>query len=136
MTLRLTPALCILVLAGCTSSEPHNASYAPLPDQAAPAPMTMPPPPPAPALQGQPGQFPVNGIATAPQPAPALQGQPGQVPVNGIAIPPPGPAPQGQVGQIPQDGIAAATPGCHTVDNVTLCDAPSDPSVDETQYTN
>ncbi|HEY6629973.1 MAG TPA: hypothetical protein VIZ90_00840 [Rhizobiaceae bacterium] len=130
MTFRLTSALCILVLAGCTSSEPQNASYAPATEQAAPMHM----PPPAPALQGQAGQLPVNGVAdTAPPTAPLLQGQAGQFPPNGIATPPMAPALQGQAGQFPPNGIA--TPGCHTVDNVTLCDVPADPTVDETHYT-
>lgn len=136
MTLRLMSALSILVLAGCTSSEPQNASYAPLVQEAAPAPMTMPPAPPAPALQGQTGPFPANGIATAASPAQPIQGQTEQIPVNGIATPPPVPALQGETGQIPANGIAAASPGCHTVDNVTLCDVPADPSVEETHYTN
>lgn len=91
MPLRLTPALCILILAGCTSSEPQNAHYAPV------------------------VQEPV-AVAGAPT-VPAAYDQVGQAP-QAVAGPP------------------AVQPGCSTVDNVTLCDAPSDPSVDETQYTN
>ncbi|MDQ2634055.1 MAG: hypothetical protein M3Y78_09995 [Pseudomonadota bacterium] len=92
MILRLMWALCIVLLAGCTSSEPQNVPYAPLVDAAAP----MPAPPPTPALLDQTEQFPPSDA----EPATAYQ------------------------------------PGCHTVDNVTLCDAPSDPSVDDTLYTN
>jgi hypothetical protein len=116
MTLRLMPALCILLLAGCTSSEPQKASYAPLVEEA-PAPMPMPAPPPAPALQSQAGQFPVNGGIATPRSNPALQGEAEQITASGIAAP-------------------ALQPGCNTVDNVTLCDVPADPSVDDTHYTN
>jgi hypothetical protein len=91
MPLRLTPALCILLLAGCTSSEPQNVSYAPVVEQPAT----------------------VVGAPTVP----AAYDQMGQTP-QGVA------------------GPAVLQPGCSTVDNVTLCDAPSDPSVDETHYTN
>lgn len=158
------PVLCILLLAGCASSEPQNASYAPLPHEAAPGPMTMPPPPPAPAqtVQGhQPAPFPANGIAAARPPVQTLQGPAGQgpagqgmagqmpagqvpagqFPANGIATPPPAPALQGQPEQVPPNGMALVTPGCRTVDDVTLCDVPYEPDAngtdaDETYYTN
>ena len=93
MILRPMSALCILVLAGCTSSEPQNVTYAPL---VGAAPMSVPPPPPTSALYDQTGQLPSADAAVA----------------------------------------TAYQPGCHTVDNVTLCDAPADPSVDDTLYTN
>lgn len=58
MTLRLTPALCVLMLAGCaSSSEQQNVSYTPSPAQtmrmpAAPSePLPAPAPPPAPFAQ-------------------------------------------------------------------------------------
>ena len=92
MILRPMSALCILILAGCTSSEPQTVTYAPLVD------------------------------AAAPMPAPL-----------------PDPAPHDQAGQFPPGDAELATayqPGCSTVDNVTLCDAPADPSVDDTLYTN
>ena len=92
MILRPMSALCILILAGCTSSEPQNVTYAPLVDGAAP----MRAPPPDPALYDQTGQLPSADAELA----------------------------------------TAYQPGCHTVDNVTLCDAPADPSVDDTLYTN
>ncbi|MEW9805161.1 hypothetical protein ABUE31_04070 [Mesorhizobium sp. ZMM04-5] len=41
-------------------------------------------------------------------------------------------ATQAPVGLMPP----ALQPGCHTVDNVTLCDAPVDPTADETLHTN
>lgn len=141
MTFRLTPALCIFVLAGCTSSEPRNVSYAPAPlvEAAAPGPMDMPPPPPAPAmapaLQGQAGPFPANGIATPapPQgPAPVTSLEPAPVSASGPAL-------YGQTGQMPSgeaaSPAAALPPGatnCSTVDGVTLCDAPADAGIDDT----
>jgi hypothetical protein len=76
----------------------------------------MPTPPPAPALQSQAG-FPANGGIATPPPNPALQGETEQITASGIAAP-------------------ALQPGCSTVDNVTLCDVPADPSVDDTHYTN
>lgn len=91
MPLRLMSALCILLLAGCTSSEPQNA-YAPLAEGAA----TMPTPPQVPALHDQTGPVPPSTAAVA----------------------------------------TALQPGCHTVDNVTLCDAPADPMAEDTLYTN
>lgn len=144
MTLRLMPALSILVLAGCTSSEPQNASYAPAPlvEAAAPAPMPMPPPPPAP--QGQTAAFPANGIATPASP-------PGPAPVTSLEPAPvsaPGPALYGQTGQMPPGEAmapaAALPPGatnCSTVDGVTLCDAPAEAGIedsgsDDATYTN
>lgn len=148
MILRLMSAACILVLAGCTSSEPQNASYAPAPRLEATAPVTMPPPPPAlapaPALQGQAGPFPANGIATpaSPQgPAPVTSLEP--APVSA-----PGPALYGQTGQAPLgEAMAPAValpPGatnCSTVDGVTLCDAPAEAGIedsgsDDANYTN
>ena len=132
MHIRLTSVLCILLASGCTSSEPENASYAPTPAELSV--MPPPPPPPAPALVGQLGPFPVNGIATAAPPATrVLPGQGMQLPANGIATA--SPALQDEAGQMPANAVAPV-PGCHTVDNVTLCDAPADPSADETQYTN
>lgn len=91
MLLRLTPGLCILLLAGCTSSEPQNVSYAPVVQEPA-------------AVVGAPT-------------VPAAYDQAEQAPLD-VA------------------GPAALQPGCSTVDNVTLCDAPYDPSVDETLHTN
>ena len=91
MPLRLTPALCILLLAGCTSSEPQNVSYAPVVEQPAT----------------------VVGAPTVP----AAYDQMGQT-QQGVA------------------GPAVLQPSCSTVDNVTLCDAPADPGVDDTLYTN
>lgn len=59
MLLRLTPALCILLLAGCTSSEQQNISPAPLAESTA-----IPGAPTTPALVGQavgePGQMPAG----------------------------------------------------------------------------
>ena len=92
MILRPMPALCVFLLAGCTSSEPQNVHYAPVVQE-----------PPT-----------VVGAPTVP----AAYDQAGQAPPSGTA------------------GPAALQPGCSTVDNVTLCDAPADPSVDETHYTN
>lgn len=120
MPLRLMPALSVLLLAGCTSSEPQNAAYAPL----APAPsMQAAPVASAPALQAAPA------VTPAAPPVPELQSQQ-------TAFPPSDPA------GLPQADTAAAAilpPGatnCSTVDGVTLCDAPADPSTDDAQYTN
>lgn len=92
MTLRLMSALCILILVGCTSSEPEKASYTPA----------------------------IEGAATMPAPlqAPVSYDQAGQVAPSDIAAP------------------VALQPGCSTVDNVTLCDAPADAAADDTSYTN
>lgn len=92
MTFRPMSALCILLLAGCTSSEPQNASYVPLAEEMA----TMPNPPPTQAPYDRAGQV------------------------------------------LPSDAAAAVAlqPSCHTVNNVTLCDVPADPTVDDTLYTN
>ena len=120
MPLRLMPALCVLLLAGCTSSEPQNASYAPLATapslQAAPVAA-------APALQATPT------VVPAISPVSELQSQP-------TAFPPPD-----STGLPRADTASAAIlpPGatnCSTVDGVTLCDAPADPSTDDAQYTN
>lgn len=43
MTLRLTSALCILFLAGCTSSEPQNISHVPAIEETATMPSPLPP---------------------------------------------------------------------------------------------
>lgn len=67
MPFRAIPALCcILILAGCASAEPQNASYAPLPAPTA----VMPAAPPAqPTAYGQAGQAPSNE-PMPPQPTP------------------------------------------------------------------
>lgn len=101
MPLRPMSALCILLLAGCASSEPKNEYYASPAGEAA-------------ALQGAP---PAETPHVTTLPAPASYDQSGQLPV-GPAAP------------------AALQPGCSTVDNVTLCDAPADPSGDDTLHTN
>ena len=94
MILRPMSALCIVLLAGCTSSEPRNVTSAQPLDAAAPMPMPLPPP--TPALQDQTGQLPLADAALA----------------------------------------TAYQPGCRTVDDVTLCDAPADPGADDTLYPN
>lgn len=115
MPFRLMLALFFLVLAGCTSSEPQKASYAPhavrpspqaAPVAAAPTPQVAnvtPAMPPVPELQNQPASgFPPSDKAGSPQADPAAA----------AAIPP------------------GAT-NCSTVDGVTLCDAPTDSGVDD-----
>ena len=129
MPFRLMFALCLLVLAGCSTSEPQKASYAPLPT--APSPQATPVAA-APALQAAPALTPT--VSTQPE----LQNQP--------TVPP-----SDSAGLIPADPVAEAVlpPGatnCSTVDGVTLCDAPAGSGVDdssaessnadETNYTN
>ena len=41
MTFRLTPVLCVLMLAGCASSEPQSVSYAPPPVQSMSVPAAL-----------------------------------------------------------------------------------------------
>jgi hypothetical protein len=105
MPLRLIPALCIVLLAGCTSSEPQNASYAPL--AAAPSlqatPAAAPPASPASEPQNQPTAFPSSDAAGL------LQADTAAAPV------------------LTSDGTK-----CSTVDGVTLCDAPADSGTDDT----
>jgi len=142
MPFRLMFALCLLVLAGCTSSEPQKASYAPLPN--APSPQAAPVAT-APSHQAAP-----VGAAQSLQAAPAVVPTVSTVPElqtePTAAFPPSDPA------VLPQTDPAAAAvlpPGasnCSTVDGVTLCDAPADSgagdlnaessSTDETNYTN
>jgi hypothetical protein len=129
MPFRLMPALCILLLAGCASSEPQDASYASVsatpPPQSAPVAL-------APALHA-------THAAHAVLPAPQPQNQPTEFPPSD-----PAGAPQADAA-----ATAVLPPGatnCSTVDGVTLCDAPSDsiaddPSADafntdDTVYTN
>lgn len=100
-------AFCLLVLAGCTSSEPQKASYAPL-----------------------------GGASTLHSATPASA-----TPASTqIANAPPNPASYNQTRQLPPSGLAEPTAafqlGCHTVDNVTLCDVPADPGAEDTLYTN
>lgn len=104
MTFRLTPVLCVLMLAGCASSEPQNVSYAPPPVQSMSVPAASSEPLPA----------------LAPPPAPFAQDP--ASPLDGDAA--------------PQAALPPGATNCSTVDEVTLCDAPSDPQVDETPYTN
>lgn len=128
MPFRLILALCLLILAGCTSSEPQKASYAPA--SAAPPQQSAPIAAAPPALQAAP-------VAHAVSPAQLLQNQP-------TALPPSDPA-----GTPQADTTAVLPPGatnCSTVDGVTLCDAPADSgaddsgaaasSTDDTLYTN
>lgn len=81
MILRPIPALCILLLAGCASSEPQNAAYAP-PADAQPsfavAPNAAPPLPAAP--YDQMGTAPTDGMLAAPAP------QPGCSTVDGVTL--------------------------------------------------
>ena len=139
MTFRLTPALSILILAGCASSEPQNVSYAPLAAQ----PMTMQaatlPPPSLPEGNSAAMSSSLSsGHATTPMPtAPTDASMPPQdvspaatdtLAVQGEPLPP------------SEADIAAGVPtdatNCSTVDGVTLCDAPFDPVVDATHNTN
>ena len=102
MPLRLIPALCIVLLAGCTSSEPQNASYAPL--AAAPSLQATPAAaPPASELQNQPTAFPSSDAAGL------LQADTAATPV-----------------------LTSDATKCSTVDGVTLCDAPAGSGTDDT----
>ena len=106
MSLRLMSALCILLMAGCTSSEPQNASYAPRADRA-----TI-------ISDTPPASAPVASTPTTDTPpAPASYDQVEYAAASGTPAP------------------AALQPGCHTVDNVTLCDVPADPSAEDILYT-
>jgi len=125
MTYRLTPALLAILLAGCSTPEPQNVSYAPVATSVAPL------PPPA-----QPGAAPVYGQSVQPaygqtaQPtAPAVYGQPGQPALNGQAM-------QSPPGEFAQAPAFQHTPTCNTVDGVTLCDAAVDPNEPDRLYTN
>lgn len=122
MILRLTPALCILALAGCSTPEPQNVSYAPGPASVAPLPApVMPGPINSPPLQAAP----VQSGAMPPTPAPLLQS----------------PTLQGQtspagLGEFAEAPSLQYTPTCSTVDNVTLCDAPPLSGGEDRLYTN
>jgi len=121
----------LLLLVGCASSEPQNASYAALPAAApvAPAVGVVAPPP----LEAAP--MPVASAApmTSPAPiaSPASLNAPAPVGASAPVIPK---ALQDETGLLPPTSNGAATepvlpPGatnCSTVDGVTLCDAPAD----------
>lgn len=140
MTFRLTPALCILFLAGCASSEPQNASYAP----AAVQPTTMQsatlPPPSSPVVN--------PAYAAGSQPAPATSQPVPAFPASVSAAPaetslsavPEEPRANSEPIPASEADIAAGVPAdatnCSTVDGVTLCDAPFDPNADATHNTN
>ncbi|MBX3580755.1 MAG: hypothetical protein KF810_02510 [Rhizobiaceae bacterium] len=133
MTFRLTPALSIILLAGCTSSEPQNVSYAPVaaqPTQMQQAPL---PPPSMPTVTSEPASgtvplAPASALMTA---APAE---------TSLPVSPEAPAANTPTVPASDADIAAGVPegatNCSTVDGVTLCDAPFDPVVDATQNTN
>jgi hypothetical protein len=104
MPLRLMSVLCVLLLSGCTSSEPQNASYAPLAAE--------------PSLQAAPPK------AHAASPAPELQNQPTVFPPSDLA----------ELPQSDTAATAVLPPGatnCSTVDGVTLCDAPAESGADD-----
>ncbi len=142
MTFRLTPALFVVLLAGCASSEPQNVSYAPVAAQ----PMTMQaaplPPPSLPVGEPAPSSSfhataPAGAqMSTAPMGA-SMSAMPTEEPLPGSAE-----APLENTPAIPatEADIAAGVPtgatNCSTVDGVTLCDAPYDPAVDATHNTN
>lgn len=127
MIYRLTLALLAILLAGCSTPEPQNVSYAPVATSAAP--LTPPAQPGAAPIYGQSVQ-PAYGQSAQPT-ATAVYGQPGQ-PVQAL---------NGQATQSPPEEFAEAppfqhTPTCSTANGVTLCDAAVDPNEPDTLYTN
>jgi len=139
MTFRMTPALSILLLAGCASSEPQNVSYAPLAAQ----PMKMQAAPlPAPSLP-EGNSAAMSSSLSSDHATTSMPTEP-----TGASTPPQDTLPaatdtlavQGQPVPPSEADIAAGVPtdatNCSTVDGVTLCDAPFDPVVDATHNTN
>lgn len=141
MPFRLTPALFLVLLAGCTSSEPQNVSYAPLAAQPSMQAATLPPPSlpegePAPSSSFH-AAAPAGGqMSTAPM-GTSMSAMPTEEPLPGSAD-----APLANAPAIPATeadvaaGVPAGATNCSTVDGVTLCDAPFDPAVDATHNTN
>ncbi|MBL8576047.1 MAG: hypothetical protein JNK47_02380 [Mesorhizobium sp.] len=132
MTFRLTPALSILLLAGCASSEPQNVSYAPLAAQSSMQAATLPRP-----------SFPAGESGPAPAtfpPSPAIASRSAVTSDASLATPTVAPSVYRQATPASEADIAAGVPAdatnCTTTDGVTLCDAPFDPVVDATQYSN
>lgn len=133
MPFRLTPALLVILLAGCTSSEPQNVSYAPLATQ----PVAMQPAPlPSPSMpQGDTAQ--TSGSLPAATATASMSAWPTE---DSLPAAPDAPMVDGQAIPATEPDIAAGVPAgatnCSTVDGVTLCDAPYDPAVDATRNTN
>ncbi|NGN40779.1 hypothetical protein G6N74_06855 [Mesorhizobium sp. CGMCC 1.15528] len=114
------PVISAIFLAGCTSSEPQDLGYSPAAastSQINAASENLP----APSLAAP---SPANAM-----PAPAAAQPEDANSVVGFPSPPPCPDPDGCAPK----PVASA---CRTVGNVTTCDAPRDPSADDTRYTN
>jgi hypothetical protein len=137
MTFRLTPALCLFLLAGCQSSEPQNASYAPV----AATPSMQAAPLPAPALPASDAR-----LARVPLPAAPATTSMSANPAEPSAPSAYEPSIPGAAATEPPAALPPGAANCSTVDGVTLCDAPADVgtnnagadaySTDEKLYTN
>lgn len=112
------PVLCLLIMAGCQSSEPQNVAYQPATGAVSATPAPLPAPVTAVASQ----QIAAPQVSSSQLPPPA---DPTMTPVDQQAAP-------------PTDTAAAMAleygTTCRTVGEVTMCDAPA--SADDTDYSN